>query len=84
MSRMDGVAKQWPQIIDSVRGVGMLIGLKCVAPAGEVVTACREAGLLTVPAGENVCRLLPPLIIDDTHVAEAGEMVEVACKALSS
>ena len=45
MSRMDGVAKQWPQIIDSVRGVGMLIGLKCVAPAGEVVTACRDEAL---------------------------------------
>jgi acetylornithine/N-succinyldiaminopimelate aminotransferase len=84
MGRMAGIAERCPQIIESVRGVGMLIGLKCVVPAGDMVTACREAGLLTVPAGDNVCRLLPPLIIDDTHVAEAGEMVEAACKALSS
>jgi acetylornithine/N-succinyldiaminopimelate aminotransferase len=82
--RMDGIAKQWPRIIESVRGVGMMIGLKCVVPAGDMVTACRDAGLLTVPAGDNVCRLLPPLIIDDSHVAEAGEKVEAACKALSS
>jgi acetylornithine/N-succinyldiaminopimelate aminotransferase len=84
MSRMEGLAKQWPKIIESVRGVGMLIGLKCVVPAGDMVTACREAGLLTVPAGDNVCRLLPPLIIDDSHVSEAAEMVGIACKALSS
>jgi acetylornithine/N-succinyldiaminopimelate aminotransferase len=84
MTRMAGTAGQWPQVIELVRGVGMMIGLKCVVPAGDMVTACREAGLLTVPAGDNVCRLLPPLIIDDTHVAEAAEMVEAACKALSS
>jgi acetylornithine/N-succinyldiaminopimelate aminotransferase len=84
MSRMDAVAKQWPQVIQSVRGVGMMIGLKCAVPSGNMVTACREAGLLTVPAGDNVCRLLPPLIIEDSHVAEAVEMVEIACKTLAS
>jgi len=84
ISRMESLAKQWPKIIESVRGVGMLIGLKCAVPAGDMVTACREAGLLTVPAGDNVCRLLPPLIIDGSHVSEAAEMVGIACKALSS
>jgi len=84
MQRIAGVAQQWPQIIDSVRGVGMLIGMKCVVPAGDLVTACRAAGLLTVPAADNVVRLLPPLIIDDSHVAEAVELVGAACKALSS
>jgi acetylornithine/N-succinyldiaminopimelate aminotransferase len=83
-ARMSATAEQWPQIIETVRGAGLMIGLKCVVPAGDMVTACREAGLLTVPAGDNVCRLLPPLIIDDTHVTEAGDMVEAACKALSS
>jgi acetylornithine/N-succinyldiaminopimelate aminotransferase len=84
MGRIAGIAEKWPQVIETVRGVGMMIGMKCVVPAGDMVTACREAGLLTVPAGDNVCRLLPPLIINDSHVAEAGEMVEAACKALSS
>jgi acetylornithine/N-succinyldiaminopimelate aminotransferase len=84
MTRVAKVTEQWPQVIESVRGVGMMIGMKCVVPAGDMVTACRDAELLTVPAGDNVCRLLPPLIIDDTHVAEAAEKVEAACKALSS
>jgi acetylornithine/N-succinyldiaminopimelate aminotransferase len=82
--RMDGVAKQWPLVIETVRGVGLMIGLKCAVPAGDMVTACRDAGLLTVPAGDNVCRLLPPLIIDETHVEEAAGMVEAACRALAS
>jgi len=84
MNRIADVARQWPQVIDTVRGVGMLIGMKCVVPAGDLVTACRAAGLLTVPAADNVVRLLPPLIIDDSHVAEAAERVGAACKALSS
>ncbi|MDA0652109.1 MAG: aspartate aminotransferase family protein [Proteobacteria bacterium] len=84
MRQLEGVAEQWPQVIESVRGVGLMIGLKCAVPAGGLVTACREAGLLTVPAGDNVCRLLPPLIIGDSHVAEAVEMVGNACKSLAS
>ena len=84
MKRLSGLPQQTPKVIEAVRGVGLLIGLKCVPPAGEVVTACREAGLLTVPAADNVVRLLPPLIIDETHVAEACDMVEKACRALSS
>ncbi len=60
-----------------------MIGLKCVVPNGDVVTACREAGLLTVPAADNVVRLLPPLIIDKSHVAEAAAMVDTACRTLS-
>ena len=84
MTGLDGMPKQWPDVIEAVRGVGLMIGLKCKAPAGDVVTACREAGLLTVPAADNVVRLLPPLIIDETHVAEAIDMIDRACAALTS
>ena len=84
MGRMADVAAQHPDIIETVRGVGLMIGLKCAAPAGDMVTACRDAGLLTVPAADNVVRLLPPLIIDQTHVTEAVEKVQAACKTLSS
>ena len=83
MSEMSGLQKKWPDIIETVRGVGLMIGLKCVVPNGDVVTACREAGLLTVPAADNVVRLLPPLIIDKSHVAEAAAMVDTACRTLS-
>ena len=61
-----------------------MIGMKCAVPAGDMVTACREAGLLTVPAGDNVARLLPPLIIDQNHVDEAADMIVTACRDLSS
>lgn len=84
MVRMADVAARHPDIIETVRGVGLMIGLKCAAPAGDMVTACREAGLLTVPAADNVVRLLPPLIIDQSHITEAADKVEAACKALSS
>jgi len=73
---------RWPRIVESVRGVGLMIGLKCVIPAGELVAACNAAGLLTVPAGDNVMRLLPPLIIEQSHIDEAVAMIESACGAI--
>jgi acetylornithine/N-succinyldiaminopimelate aminotransferase len=57
-----------------------MIGIKCVAPAGDIVTALRGNGLLTVPAADNVVRLLPPLIIDQAHVAEAVAAIEKTCR----
>lgn len=84
MTRVADIANDWPKIIESVRGMGLMIGMKCAVPAGDMVTACREAGLLTVPAGDNVARLLPPLIIDQNHVDEAADMIVTACRDLSS
>ncbi|MBT5050230.1 MAG: aspartate aminotransferase family protein [Rhodospirillaceae bacterium] len=83
MSEASGLQKKWPDIIELVRGAGLMIGLKSVVPNGDLVTACREAGLLTVPAAENIVRLLPPLIIDNSHVDEAIGMIDTACRALS-
>jgi acetylornithine/N-succinyldiaminopimelate aminotransferase len=80
-ARIARLGEKYPSAIAEVRGAGLMIGVKCAVPAGEMVTACREAGLLTVPAGDNVMRLLPPLIIDDSHIAEAAEKVEAACQA---
>jgi acetylornithine/N-succinyldiaminopimelate aminotransferase len=82
-ARIRQLGEKYPEAIAEVRGAGLMIGVKCVVPAGEMVTACREAGMLTVPAGDNVMRLLPPLIIDDSHVAEAAEKVEAACLAVT-
>ena len=54
-----------PKIFAEVRGLGLLIGLKCAGrPTPRWSTVLRQAGLLTVAAGENVVRLLPPLIIE--------------------
>ena len=70
-------------IVADVRGAGLMIGVKCVPPAAEVISACRNAGLLTVPAGDNVMRLLPPLIIEENHIQEAVAKMEEALIALA-
>ena len=92
MGRVDGTARKLlrglevlagrhPQVIDEVRGAGYLIGLHCVVPNGELVGKIMEQGLLTVPAAENVVRLLPPLIVEDAQVEEALDILERVCAA---
>jgi len=49
----------------------MLAGIKCVVTAGDVVTKAREKGLLVLTAGDNVLRILPPLIAGKTEIDEA-------------
>ena len=56
-----------------------MLGLKLRVPNLEFLKAAREAGILLVAAGDNVVRLLPPLIIDESHVAEAGKRLRAAC-----
>jgi acetylornithine/N-succinyldiaminopimelate aminotransferase len=68
--------KRFPKAAAEVRGLGLMIGIRCVAPAYDVVAKLREAGLLTVPAADNVVRLLPPLNIDQRHVDEAVAIIE--------
>jgi len=74
--RLEDLAKGHPGIIKGLRGLGLMIGLECVVPAGDLVAALRAEGLLTVPAAENVVRLLPPLTIDEGEVDEALAILE--------
>ena len=60
-----------PTVIAEVRGEGLLLGLRAVVPNGELVDALRAEKLLTVAAGDNVVRLLPPLIVTEAEIAEA-------------
>jgi acetylornithine/N-succinyldiaminopimelate aminotransferase len=73
-----------PYIFESQRGMGLMIGLKCRAPNIDVVNACYKQGLLTVPAGDNVLRLLPPLNIDETDIRTAIDLLDAAAKSLTS
>jgi predicted acetylornithine/succinylornithine family transaminase len=59
-----------PSVVE-VRGKGLLLGARVERPAGEVVDACRERGLLVLSAGEDILRLTPPLVIGEHEVAEA-------------
>jgi acetylornithine/N-succinyldiaminopimelate aminotransferase len=81
--RLAELEDRYPSIIETTRGEGLMYGLKTRIPNGDFAAAARAEGLLTVLAGDNVVRLLPPLIIDETHVAEAAQRLEKACARLS-
>lgn len=70
----------YPKVFADVRGKGLMLGLKCVGSNLEMVDSLRRCGLLTVGAGENVVRLLPPLIITASEIDQALGMIETAAK----
>ncbi len=74
----------YPDIIEEIRGQGLMLGMKCKIPNTELISACLDEGLMLVGAGENVARLLPPLIITPEHVGEAVEKIGKACEALKN
>ena len=65
-------------MIAEVRGEGLLIGLRAVIPAAELVDALREEKLITVGAGDNVVRLFPPLIISEEEIAIGIDAIDKA------
>lgn len=82
--RLAELEDRHPSIIAEVRGEGLMFGLKTRPPNGDFVAAARAAGLLTVPAGDNVVRLLPPLIIGENEIAEAAQRLDAACARLEA
>jgi acetylornithine/N-succinyldiaminopimelate aminotransferase len=76
------IADRNPDVIEEVRGQGLLLGLKCKVVNSTLVDALRERGLLAVGAGDNVIRLLPPLIIKEQQVREAIAIINDACASL--
>ena len=68
-------------LFESVRGVGLMLGLKMKSDSRAFVGHARSHGILTVAAGDNVVRLLPPLIIEERHVREAIDKLSAAARA---
>ena len=81
--RLEGLVATYPEIFEGVRGQGLMLGLKCRAPNAEIVKAAQAAFLLTVPAADNVIRLLPPLTITEDEITEALVRLDQAARALS-
>ena len=81
--KLASVVDRYPAVLSQVRGEGLLIGLKAVIPANDLVTALRRHKLLTVGAGDNVVRLLPPLIVTEAEIDEAIVRLEQTCAALT-
>ena len=74
--RLEEQVRRHPKIFAEARGEGLILGLRCEPPAGELQVALRAAGLLTVTAGENVIRIVPPLVIGEDEVAEAVAIID--------
>jgi len=70
-------------VIAEVRGEGLLMGLRMVPPASAMVDELRNEKMITVAAGDNVVRLLPPLIIGEPEVSEAVARIDRACTRLA-
>jgi acetylornithine/N-succinyldiaminopimelate aminotransferase len=81
--RLAEIKDRYPALIAEVRGEGLLVGLRAVVPAGELVEALRAENVLAVGAGDNVVRLLPPLIISEQEIAEGVARLDRACARLT-
>jgi len=81
--RLAEIKDRYPSLIAEVRGDGLLVGLRAIVPAGELVNAIRAEKMLTVAAGDNVVRLLPPLIISEQEMAEGVARLDRACARLA-
>jgi acetylornithine/N-succinyldiaminopimelate aminotransferase len=81
--RLASVADAHPEIVAEVRGEGLLIGIRCLKPTAQVITAMREHGILGAAASENVVRLLPPLNVTEAEIDEAVNRLDAALAALA-
>ncbi|WP_295808662.1 aspartate aminotransferase family protein [uncultured Nitratireductor sp.] len=72
------VADEFPDIIEGVRGEGLMLGIKCKVQNTRLLEALRDQKMLVVPAGDNVLRLLPPLIITEDEIREAVKRIHDA------
>ena len=82
--RLEGLVAAHPDVFEAVRGVGLMLGLKCKASNADVVRAGYDAGVIVIPAADNVVRLLPPLNITDDEIAEAAVRLDRAAGAVKA
>jgi acetylornithine/N-succinyldiaminopimelate aminotransferase len=80
--RLAELVDRHPAVIAEIRGQGLLLGLRTHVANNDFVNAARDQKLLTVSAGDNVVRLLPPLIVNEAEVAEAVRRIDRACEAV--
>jgi len=79
---LEGLVASHPDVFESVRGTGLMLGLKCKVPNADVVKAGYDAQVLTVPAADNAVRILPPLNITDDDITEALRRLDQAASSL--
>jgi acetylornithine/N-succinyldiaminopimelate aminotransferase len=77
------IADEFPEIVGDIRGIGLMLGLRCVAPNTKVAAALRGEKVLSVPAGDNVVRLLPPLVISEDEIRIGLERIHNGVKSMA-
>ena len=82
--KLEGLVAAHPDVFTGVRGAGLMLGLTCKASNLDVVSAGYNAQVITVPAGDNVVRLLPPLTITESEIAEAIDRLDQAATTLEA
>jgi acetylornithine/N-succinyldiaminopimelate aminotransferase len=82
--RLAEIADRHSKIIAGIRGEGLMLGLMCKIPNTDLSAAFFAEKLLTVTAGDNVIRLVPPLIVTGKEVKEACEKIDTACARLNA
>jgi acetylornithine/N-succinyldiaminopimelate aminotransferase len=82
--RLAGLVEKHPKVFSELRGQGLLAGLKCEVPNTEVVAKLRAEKVLAATAGENVLRLLPPLIIGEAEIAQAVATLDRVAASFAS
>jgi acetylornithine/N-succinyldiaminopimelate aminotransferase len=80
--RLAELRDRHPSVIEEIRGEGLMLGLRAKVPNGDLVSAMRDEKLIGIAAGENVVRLLPPLVITEDEASEAVRRLDAACVAL--
>jgi acetylornithine/N-succinyldiaminopimelate aminotransferase len=80
--KLAALKDMYPDIIEDIRGAGLMIGIKCKVPNTTLQMAAMDEKLLVLNAGDNVVRLLPPLVVTEAEITEAVMKLELACKAL--
>ena len=79
---LEGLVASHPDVFETVRGSGLMLGLKCRVPVGDVVAAARDAEVLVIPAADNVARILPALNIEDDDIREGIDRLDRAAATL--
>jgi acetylornithine/N-succinyldiaminopimelate aminotransferase len=80
--RLAELKDRHPAVIAEVRGQGLMMGIKTHVPNTDFVAAARAQKLILIAAGDNVARLLPPLVISDADLTEALNRIDAACTAI--
>jgi len=80
---LEGLKDSHPDVIDEIRGVGLMMGIKLRrSEPAALINALRAEHMLAVGAGDNVLRLLPPLVVKKQEISEALAKLDKACAAL--